>query len=75
MTMLVTAGLIRGVGLMTRRVRHGGRRGCCVPIQRARIGRHCQLLEQQAEERNERDPGTVAATAKRHGLVDLGSPK
>jgi hypothetical protein len=32
-------------------------------------------LEQQAKERNERDPWTVAVAAKRHGFLDLGNPR
>jgi hypothetical protein len=65
--MLVTTSIISGVGLVTGRVRRGGRGGRRVTIQRTRIRGHRQLLEQQAKERNERDPRTVAAATKRHG--------
>lgn len=71
MAMLVTPGFIGSVGLMTRRVRHGGRRSRRISIQRTRIRGHRQLLEQQAKERNECDPGTVVAAAKQHGLMNL----
>ena len=65
MAMLVTPSLVGGVGLVTGWVRHGRCGSRRVPFQRARIRGHRQLLEQQAKERNERDPRTVAA-AKRH---------
>ena len=72
--MLVTPGLIGGVGLVTRRVRYGGRGSRCISFQRTRIRGHCQLLEQQAKERDECDPWTVAVAAEWHGLMYLANP-
>ncbi len=57
-----------------RAVRHvGGRRHChCAAcFGRARVRRHCDLLEQQAEERNERDPAAVAVTTQWHKLKNF----
>ena len=67
MAMLVTAGFISGAGLVTRRVRYSSCSGRCITFKGTRIRGHRQLLEQQAKERDERDPGTVAAATKRHG--------
>lgn len=74
MAMPVTPGVIGSVGLVTRRVRYGGRGSRCISIQRTRVRSHRQLLEQQAKELNERDPGTVAATSKQDGLMNFDNP-
>ena len=76
MAMLVAAGFVGGAGLVTRWVRYRGCRGRCITIQRARIRRHRQLLEQQAEQRDERNPAATTMMMKHHTRdrekLDLG---
>jgi len=61
MTVLLASGLVGRVGGLTaRHGRHGvGCRRTAV-LDRTDIGRHRQLLEQQTEQRDERNPASVA---------------
>jgi len=70
MAVLVATRLVSRIGLVTRRLRDRRRRRCRVAIQRTCVRRHRQLLKQQAEERNQRDPTTVVATAHWHHSTD-----
>jgi hypothetical protein len=69
MAVLLAPGLVSRIRRLTRRHLRC-RTGPChtAGFQGADIGRHGQLLEQKAEERNQRNPATVAAT-KQHEPV------
>jgi hypothetical protein len=61
---MASGGVGRTRFIARRHLRRRGRYG--LHIRRAHVRRHGQLLEQQAEERDERNPATMAVTTKQH---------